>query len=107
MLARLGEHNEVVQKAFLKCTPSLARRSRFGVLRCGWPAQLMQSARMSSVRMTTTLGRLVSAGPGAGSRQRAARHNRSVRLMAEARGVAEVPGGVPGWRSLSPRAIHG
>lgn len=60
MEAREGEQREVVQKWFLKRTPSCARRSMWGVLRWGWPMQERASARWSSVRMKTTLGRAVA-----------------------------------------------
>jgi hypothetical protein len=57
MEARLGEQSEVVQKWFLKYTPSRARRSMCGVWRWGLPWKLRASQRWSSVRMMTTFGR--------------------------------------------------
>src|SRR5438093_561277 len=56
MDARLGEQSDVVQNMFLKRTPSAARRSMFGVFKCGCPAQPSASQRISSQRMKRTFG---------------------------------------------------
>ena len=79
--ARLGEQSDVVQNAFLKWTPCLASRSRFGVLRCLCPAQLMQSQRMSSVMTTITFGFFLWACTGCGSRPRRNMARATARLV--------------------------
>src|SRR5260221_14169594 len=58
MLARLGEHSDVVTNARSKSTPRPARRSRFGRFKKGsrWPGPNRSAAR-SSAMMTTKLGR--------------------------------------------------
>jgi len=63
-VARLGEQSEVVTKALAKRAPSWARRSRFGLLKKGWPAAARASPRWSSVRMKIRLGRSSAARAG-------------------------------------------
>ena len=72
MVARLGEQSDVVTKAFAKCAPSLAMRSRFGVSRnsgpFGWKPR--KSYRWSSLKMRTTflnVGLAVAVCPSASS----------------------------------------
>jgi len=54
--ARLAMQIEVVKKAFVKRTPSEARRSMFGVLITGLPMQPIASHRWSSDIMKMMLG---------------------------------------------------